>query len=326
MEILEKTVKDFEKMKVLLVGDLIIDHYIHGKVSGISPEAPVPLLTDASDMFKLGGAANVANNLIALGGKVISVGLVGNDENGRWLINEMKNKGIDVSGIFIDINRPTTTTIRVLSENHQLLRIHRGLEKDVEGKVVDEIIDFLKNTIEKVDGVIVADDDKGLMAEKLIDNITILSKDSNKPVLVDPGLKKFFDYRDVNVFKPNERESSLMTGITVINETSIRNICQRIVNQLNCETIVMTRGKKGMMVFEKTGGINHLPPLSTEIADRTGVGDTTTAALGLAFFSGASYLDAAKLANIAGAIKVRKVGTAVVTEEELLDKLKTFKS
>ena len=326
MENLEKVVKDFGKIKVLLLGDMAIDHYIYGKVSGISPEAPVPLLSGVSDMFKLGCAANVANNLAALGGKVVSVGLVGNDENGRLLVNEMKNKGVDVSGIFTDINKPTTTTIRVLSDNQQLLRIHKGWEKEAEGKVVDEITDFLRNIIDKIDGIIIADHDKGLMTEKLIETAINISKENNKPALIDPGLRKFFDYRDVTIFKPNESESSLMTGITVINETSIRNICQRIANQLNCENIVMTRGKKGIVIFERSGNINNLPSLSSEIADRTGVGDTTTAALGLAFFSGAPCLEAAQISNLAGAIKVRKVGTAVVTNDEMLEKLKTFKS
>jgi len=324
---LKSLLDDFVGKKVMILGDMMVDKYILGETTRISPEAPVPIVDIKSEKVIPGGAANTANNISSLDGKVISVGVVGDDEDGKWLMKNLKRKGIDVKGIFTDKSRPTTTKTRIISGHQHIVRIDREEKMEIDEKLTHKIIDFVRKEISKVDAIAFSDYDKGLITVKLLDEVINTGKQHEKPIITDPKFRHFFDYKGVTIFKPNLNEASRMTGITVVNETSIRNMGIKILSQLECSAVLITRGENGMSLFEKNGRITDIPviPREGEILDVTGAGDTVTATLSLALASGADFINAANLSNIAAGIEVEKMGTATVSRKEIefwLDRLK----
>ena len=309
-------IERFKEKKILVLGDLMVDHYIFGEATRISPEAPVPVVEVLSQDFRLGGAANVVNCIIDMGAESIPVGVVGDDDYGRWIVSELKRRGINEACLLISRDKPTTRKIRVVVRGQQLVRVDNEKREDISPELEQKIMRFVEREIGRVDGVIISDYEKGMVTVKLLEKLIALARKNNKCIVTDARAKNLLHYSDVTVLRTNIPYSSAVTGITPINETSLRNIGLKLLTQLTCEAVVITQGKDGMLIFEKNGGFTRIPATSEIARDITGAGDVVTSTLTLALVSGASKVDAARLANYAAGIKVGKLGTATVTIEE----------
>lgn len=323
---LKRIVVRFDSASILMIGDVMLDRFIIGTVSRISPEAPVPVVDFTSETLKPGGAANAINNIKTLGGDVIAAGVIGDDVNGRKLIDLLEQAGINTEGFIVIHDRPTTVKTRIMTGQQQIVRIDREKRHSIDYKHTHQILDFVKTKIDKIDAIIISDYDKGIITNKLLEGLMSLSKKYNKPVIVDPKVEHFMDYKGVTSVISNLRGASAATRISAINETSIRNMGQWILTQLECEYVLITRGKNGISLFEKKGDVIHIPTVVREVYDVTGVRDTITSVVALNLAVGAEMVDAATIANIAAGIVIEKIGTATVTKDELMHQLDLYKN
>lgn len=313
----KKIISKFNKVNVLVVGDLILDEFLWGDVSRISPEAPVPVVWVRSESFMPGGAANVANNIHALGGKVHLAGVVGMDERGRILTDELRKKGMDVEGVVVDGERPTTLKTRVIAHHQQVVRIDKEKMHGLAGGVIDQIVDYAKEIISGIDAIIIEDYGKGVVTPRLLQEILRLAKRHKTIVTVDPKEDHFHYYKGVTAVTPNYHEAAKALGIKA-DGGDIQKIGKALVNKLKCEAVLITLGENGMQLFEKSGCSTHIPTLARDVFDVSGAGDTVVAAFTLALAAGAGMKTAARVSNLAAGVVVGKVGTAVVTQEELI--------
>jgi D-beta-D-heptose 7-phosphate kinase/D-beta-D-heptose 1-phosphate adenosyltransferase len=318
----KKLVSMFSKAKILVVGDLILDEFLWGDVSRISPEAPVPVVWVRSESFMPGGAANVANNIHALGGEVYLAGVVGADERGRILAEELEKKGMDVSGIVVDNERPTTLKTRVIAHHQQVVRIDKEKMDGLTGGLIEQIIDYVKGIIRDIDAVVIEDYGKGVITPRLLREILKMARHHKKIVTVDPKEEHLHYYKGVTAITPNHHEASRVTGLKVKDKESLVNIGKRLLNKLKCEAVLMTLGENGMYLFEKKGSIKQIPTVAQDVFDVSGAGDTVISAFTLALAAGGGMIDAAEISNFAAGIVVGKVGISVVTQKELLSKVK----
>jgi len=319
---LKKIIKNFNKTSLLVVGDLMLDEFIGGKVSRISPEAPVPVVWVTSESFMPGGASNVANNVQALGGEVYLAGIVGNDSRGELLLEELKKRKINIGGVVRDSRRPTTLKTRVIAHHQQVVRIDREITDDINSNIVGEILTFARKVIKKIDAIIIEDYGKGVIIPSLIEELIRLAKQHKKIITVDPKESHFSFYKNVTAITPNYYEAAKAVGIQGDVDIPIEDIGKKLLKQLVCEVVLITLGENGMCVFEKTGRITKIPTVAQDVYDVSGAGDTVISAYTLAIASGAQNVEAAHVANCAAGIVVGKVGIAVATQEELLEKIK----
>ena len=355
---LKNILDKFKGKRILVLGDVMSDKFISGDVSRISPEAPVPIVHVTSQSVVPGGAANTANNLKSLGAEVFLAGVIGSDSSGRELLNELKFRGIDTDGIIVDKKRPTTVKTRVISLNQQIIRIDRESRDEIDESVSNKLLNYIHGVANKdhgimnketspdldgnFDGIIISDYGKGVITHEILEGISgidegttnIRSADgikdtktgsSNKkervPIVVDPCRENFLSYGNITAFICNQNDATKALGISIINETSLKNIGYKLVSSLGCTGVVITRGKDGMCVFDKDGNLSHIHGIPRDIFDVTGVSDTVTAVFTLALTSGADFVDAAKLANYAGFVVTGKVGTATTSINEIRDVL-----
>lgn len=311
-----KILENFRNKKILVIGDIMLDKYIWGDVSRISPEAPVQVVHVQKETYAPGGASNVASNISALNGKVFMVGIVGNDESKNILLNELKKIGVNTDGILTDNDKPTTQKVRIVGKSQQLLRVDYEKKEHVHKDIEDSLINFLKKTIRDVDVVVVSDYAKGVITPEICDVLIQMSKEHNKAVIVDPKPKHLNLYSNVTLITPNNAEASEMTNIEDGSDESVLEIGSKLLKYLNANVLI-TRGEKGMSLFEKNSKITHIPAKAREVYSLIGAGDTVVAALALALASDANFEEAAALANIAAGIKVGKIGTASVGIEEM---------
>ncbi len=321
---LESILRRFPKVKLLVVGDIMMDRSILGKVSRISPEAPVPVIIAEAEDFNLGGAANVAHNIRSLGGIVSLCGIVGDDENGRKLYRRIVERGIQTDGIFFEPGRQTTVKTRIIAHHphyQQLVRVDRETTDRPKGATFRDLSRFLTENMEDFDGIVISDYGKGLLTRKLIQTMIKKAKKSKKLIMVDPKLKNFFAYRGVTVITPNTNEASEASRIPGTDPFSVHKMGRTLLKRLKCNALVITQGEKGMTIFEPNQKPYPVPTVAKEVYDVTGAGDTVigTMALALGTGPGVSCKDAASLANYAAGIVVGKVGTAIVNREELLN-------
>jgi D-beta-D-heptose 7-phosphate kinase/D-beta-D-heptose 1-phosphate adenosyltransferase len=320
---LESILKGFPKVKLLVVGDIMMDRSILGKVSRISPEAPVPVVIAEKEDFNLGGAANVAHNIRSLGGIVSLCGVVGDDENGQKIYRRMIEKGIQTQGIFFEPGRQTTVKTRIIAHHphyQQLVRVDRETTDRLHISISRNLTKFLKDKITDFDGIIISDYGKGLLTKKLIQTIIERGRKSKRLIMVDPKLKNFFFYKGATVITPNTNEASEASRITAKDQSSIERIGRNLLKRLKCNALVITQGEKGMTIFEPHQEPYPVPTVAKKVYDVTGAGDTVigTMALALGTGPGVSVKDAASLANYAAGIVVGEVGTATVSKDELL--------
>lgn len=314
--------RNFDKTGILVIGDLMVDQYIWGKVNRISPEAPVPVVEVTDENLLLGGAANVAYNIMSLGGKVFITGTIGTDDMGKILVNKLEEKGLNTDGIVIDGNRPTTIKTRVIAHNQQVVRFDREVKTDINRPTMSLILDYVRSCLHDIKGIIVSDYSKGLITKALIRKIIEMTK-SKVFIAVDPKIGHFDYYKGVDLITPNKSEASFGSGIDIKEEKTLSAAGNQLLKKLKCKAVIVTRGDEGMTLFEETGKTTHIPTCSREVYDVSGAGDTVIAALTLSHSAGAKLKDAAVVANHAAGVVVGKIGTAVATQKEILENMKS---
>ena len=314
----ERILRQFLKVKILVIGDIMMDRFIWGKVSRISPEAPVPVVVVEEETFLLGGSANVANNIHSLGGKVSLCGVVGDDDMGEKIIKQLAEMGMHHGGVFIEQGRKTTLKTRIIAHHQQLVRIDRETPEHPKASTLRNLSHCLEKHIKEVDGIILSDYEKGLLTRRLIREIIQKAKEAKKFIMVDPKLKNFFCYKGATVITPNTAEASAASRISITDESSLKKAGKILLKRLKCQALVITRGEGGMAIFEPHQTPFFIPTEAKEVYDVTGAGDTVIGTMALALGAGAQIVDAAKLANYAAGIVVGKVGTATVNREELI--------
>lgn len=316
---INKLLQNVASLKVLVIGDCMLDHYIWGDVHRISPEAPVPVVNIDEDTYRLGGACNVALNLSQLGVKVDLMGPIGLDEAGGTMKTLLQSSSImiDESNFRSDVSSIVKT--RVIVRNQQLCRLDR--ERFFEHQQVDYIQSFLKNNIEHWNAVIVSDYNKGTITQNLMDCLVDLKKKYNFFLSVDPKPSHGLNYQGVDLLKPNRSEALQMSGLSLLphQHFPLRQVAERIFAQQPTKYLAITLGNEGIAVMDKNADGQIFPTQTKEVFDVSGAGDTALVALTLAFCLNASLEEAASFANIASGVVVGKVGTASITPKELLD-------
>lgn len=309
----------FSKKTVLVIGDLMIDHYMYGETKRISPEAPVPVVNIFEEKNILGGACNTANNVSALSGKVYVAGVVGKDEYAGIVKNLLKEKNIK-SILIEDSSRPTTVKKRVISKGFfQMLRIDYEKTSFISDDTAQKLFNEIKKNIKNIDAIIISDYAKGVITEKLAKSIIKMAKENKILVSVDSKSKTPLIFKGCDLIVPNIHEAIMMSGI----EEDISEMGNKICKMLK-SNVYITRGSEGISVFDKTGHHTHIPPIkSKKVVDVTGAGDTVIASCTLALCSGLGLIESARLANIAGHLVVQKPGTATISPEELKSAKKT---
>ena len=318
----EKILNKFPKVKILVVGDIMMDRFIWGKVSRISPEAPVPVVAVEKETFLLGGAANVVNNIHSLGGKVSLCGVVGDDEMGEKIIKELAEMGIGMHGIFVEQGRQTTTKTRIIAHQQQVVRIDREATDHLKVPTFRNLSEFLKKNMEGFNGVILSDYGKGLLTKELIRATIRRAREMKKFIMVDPKLKNFSHYKGATVITPNAAEASAASGILINDLSSLKRAGSMLLKKLGCDVLVITRGEEGIAIFEPHQEPFFVPTGAKEVYDVTGAGDTVIGTMALALGAGARVVEAAKLANYAAGIVVGKIGTATASRKELVNVIK----
>ena len=312
----------FPKAHILVVGDMMLDHYIWGSVTRISPEAPVPVVSVTKESLLLGAAANVVNNVHALGGRVSLCGVIGHDDAGRQLVHELRTRGIDTDGLIVENDRPTTIKTRVIAHNQQVVRFDRETKNGIEADTHTRIFEYVQQQAKKgLDGIILSDYSKGVVTKELVRDIVRLANRKGIIVSVDPKVNHFGMYSGVTILTPNTKEASLGSKIEIEDDASLMKAGVLFLKQLKCAAVLITRGEHGMSLFERSGRVTHIPTMAQEVFDVTGAGDTVISALTLAMAAGAGVVDAARISNYAAGIVVGVVGTATVQPAELKRKI-----
>jgi len=317
-----KIIKQFDRAYVLVIGDLMLDRYLNGTMSRISPEAPAPLIDITSESFRLGGAANAINNICTLGGNVLAVGVVGDDWFGKRLIGLLKQENVETTCVIEIKERPTTVKTRVIAGQHQIIRLDRECKDPVNDELCQSILDFINKNVERVDAILISDYNKGVITNKLLKGSIEIAKKFKKPIIVYPKVEHFLDYKGVTVVITDLEKAVSVTGIRQINETSIRNMGQWLLTHLECEFVLLTREKEGLSLFERNGSVTHIPSIADEVRNVTGTVDTVASIISLSLASGISnIINSTHLANIAIGIVVGKREAAAVTPDELKRKI-----
>lgn len=326
---LKEVIEQFDETQVLVIGDFMLDKFTRGTVSRISPTAPVPVVDVVSETFRPGGAANAISNIRALGGNAVAVGVIGDDWNGGKLIDLLKEDGVDTECIIVSKDRPTTVKTRIIAEQQQIVRVDRETRAAINYKYTKNILNFLKKRICEVDAILISDYDKGVVTNSLLDGLISLAKKFDKPIAVHPKVVHFLDYKGVTIVNSSQEGASTVTGISQINETSIRNMGQWLLTQLECEYVLITRGNEGMSLFGKSGDVTHIPSIAKEIYNETSVGadDTVTSLITLSLASGVTNMvNSAILSNIAAGIVISKSGPAIATKDEIKERLDAMRA
>ncbi len=311
--------RGFKGKRVAIVGDLMVDRYYWGAVTRVSPEAPVPVVDVSSESVRLGGAANVANNIQSLGGEPLLVGLVGDDHIGVTLSDLLRNQGLDAGGIVVDPGRRTTVKTRVIANDQHVVRIDYETKASCAELTERKIIDVIRANIDDIDAVILEDYNKGVMTKNVIAAIIRTAREHGKPVSVDPKFENFFEYRNVTLFKPNRRETEEVLGGRIRTASDVAAAGKKMLEDLRAENVLLTRGEEGMSLFEADGSVTHLKTTAKHVKDVSGAGDTVIATLTMALAAGAVMREAAVLANEAGGVVVGFVGIVPITVDQLTE-------
>jgi rfaE bifunctional protein kinase chain/domain len=312
----EEILNRFTGKTILVVGDVMLDEFIWGKVERISPEAPVPVVRVDEETYRLGGSGNVAANIRSLEGRAIPIGVIGRDTAADRLIDLLQQFHIEASGL-VRAERPTTVKTRIIAHNQQVVRADRESREQMPASVNDDLIGLFIQNLTRAVAVIVSDYDKGVVNRDLLSKILPHARDAGVPVFLDPKVHHANDYQPITMITPNHREAELLTGIVIEDESTLEEAGRKLLQRFHCECALITRGEEGMSVFNANGS-HHLPTFAREVFDVTGAGDTVIATLALARAGGATMEEAATLANHAAGIVVGKVGTATVSRSELL--------
>ncbi|MFA5145406.1 MAG: D-glycero-beta-D-manno-heptose-7-phosphate kinase [Candidatus Omnitrophota bacterium] len=336
MKNLKAIINRFSKAKILVIGDVILDEYIWGNVDRISPEAPVPVVWANRRTYVPGGAANVANNIRSLGAEPYLLGVAGKDKNTGILLSELKKRKINTRGVFIEPKRHTTLKTRIIAGHQQLVRVDWEHRDPLPRGLNSSIMNFIRRNINDFDAIVIEDYGKGVINMHLLEELIHLARSRKKVITVDPKEDHFQYYRGVTAITPNRRELENAVRNLKIKDTANRfkvsndrlftdediDSAQRgILEYLGLGSILVTLGEHGMKLLEKSGRLTHIPTVAQEVFDVSGAGDTVIGTFTLGLSCGGSLLEAAHIANFAAGIVVGKVGTAVTTRKELLERL-----
>lgn len=319
---IRKIIAKVDGRKILVLGDIMVDRYFWGEVSRISPEAPVPVVDVKDQTYTLGGAGNVAKNLADFGAKAVLVGVRGDDEHGRELGRRLKKNGIDSRGVIVDARRPTTVKTRIVAHNQQVVRVDIEKKYEISEEIQDKIIRFIKRNTKDVHGLIISDYGKGVISFRLLTEIIDFMNKKGIFIAVDPKETHFMNYRRVSVITPNHHEAGFAYRKKIVDEESLMQVGFGLADLLEARSVLITRGDKGMTLFEPEDQMTHIPAVARETYDVTGAGDTVIAALVAAKAAGASMKQAAYIANLAAGIVVGEIGTSTITKAKILDALK----
>jgi len=311
-------VRDMIGRRLLVVGDLMVDRFLWGSVHRISPEAPVPVVHLNSESSALGGAGNVGRNLKALGATARLVGVVGQDRGAEEFGRLLKEADLDDHGILGLPRRITTVKSRVIAHQQQVVRIDRESQDALEAEAIERISSRALELLPESDAVIISDYDKGVITPALLGQLLPSCREAKLTVAIDPKPSNYRHYAPATVITPNLQEAQAMIGSKGRTDQEIHQIGVTLRNTLQCEAVLLTRGEEGMTLFQKSGEPLRIPSYAREVYDVTGAGDTVIAVLTLALSAGASLAEAASLANLAAGLVVGKLGTAVVTPDELI--------
>lgn len=314
---LKKTLAQFGRQAVMVIGDLILDEFIWGKAERISPEAPVPVVWAQSRSYMPGGASNVAHNIASLGAKVFLFGIVGEDKNAEILLDHLRQEQVNCDGVITDSLRPTTVKTRLIAGHQQMVRLDWENTDFLVFDKLQVLIEGIRNKINDVDALIIEDYGKGLISPRLLKAIIALAKRHKKIITVDPKSEHFSYYKGVTALTPNEKEAAAGSGILIRDEADTDRAGWKLLKKLKCEGVLITQGERGMKLF-RGNRLTHIPTMAREVFDVSGAGDTVISIFTLALSCGVSMIEAAEIANIAAGIVVGKLGVAVVTQEEIL--------
>jgi D-beta-D-heptose 7-phosphate kinase/D-beta-D-heptose 1-phosphate adenosyltransferase len=330
---LQQIIRRFPDSRVLVVGDLILDRYLFGRVRRVSPEAPVPVVELERGEDRPGGAGNAVMNVAGLNGKVWVAGVVGKDKAGERLTAILKRPGISPLAVVPDPGRITPVKTRVVAvpQHHQVVRIDQENANPASGEIRRKILGQLEGVISRVDAVIVSDYGKGMISLGLMEGLLKLADKRKIPVGVDPKPGNFSFYRGVSFLTPNHIEAGEIAGFPAETDKEVEKAGQEIIQESGCRYLLITRGEKGMTLFEQSAkskaqsanrgrpSVTHIPTAAREVFDVSGAGDTVIATFTLALIAGATPLEAAQIANVAAGLVVGKFGTAVVSRKELME-------
>ena len=306
---MQRLVRKFKDRRILVLGDLMIDKYIWGTVSRISPEAPVPVVEVQKSTSCLGGAGNVEQNLKDLGAAPVLVGVVGDDEEGLWI----KRHASESRCIIFDENRPTTVKTRIIAHHQQVVRVDQERKKAVSPEIESRIRAFIEK-----------DDIEGIVTRTLMAAVLPMAGRRKIPVFVDPKVENFELYSPITVITPNHHEASKVVRHGCLTEAEVERAGREIMAMISTKYLIIKRGEQGMSIFEAGRKPVHIPTIAREVFDVTGAGDTVIAAASLALLAGASILEAAVIANAAAGVVVAKIGTASCSPQELIDALNRY--
>ncbi|MDR1400762.1 MAG: D-glycero-beta-D-manno-heptose-7-phosphate kinase [Endomicrobium sp.] len=313
-----KFVSLFKKQAILVVGDVMIDRFVWGRIRRISPEAPVPIVEITEETESLGGAANVANNTTTLGGKALIVSVVGKDFTGNLLIKMLLKEGISPDYLVYDSQRPTILKTRIIAASQQVVRIDNERKGVFDSKIESKIIENIEKLITKVNAVVISDYGKGVISPKVLKRTIYLARKHEICITVDPKICNFRKYKKVTLITPNENEA--IEGINTKNVKTDKDMAMlgvKILETLNSEAVLITRSEKGMMLIQSKNRITSIPTRAKEVFDVTGAGDTVISVMTLALAAKVDLIDSAEIANFAAGVVIGKLGTATINQHEL---------
>lgn len=307
----------FSGKRIMVVGDLMVDEYIIGQVSRISPEAPVPVVEVSDEYHRLGGAANVALNIASLGLEAIMVGIIGNDMAGEKLIERFEKRNVKADGVVKIDGRPTTVKTRVIGDSQHVARVDKELSTYLTPEEENKLSSRIVEIIDSVDAVIMEDYNKGVLTEGLISLIITQANKKGKIITVDPKFKNFLKYQNVTLFKPNIKETEEALAIKISTEEDLINAGKSLIGKLKAKAVLITRGAQGMSLFESDGRETHVESKVRKVADVSGAGDTVISTLTAALSAGCTFQEAATIANYAAGIVCEYVGIVPVENKSL---------
>ncbi len=314
---LENYFEQFKTKKILVIGDVMLDHYMEGIVNRISPEAPVPVVEVKNEYTRLGGAANVAFNLASLGAQPQLIGIIGTDQSGQELKKIMARFNFSTDYIFADADRPTAVKTRIIAHDQHVVRADRESKEKISPEIFQVVLKAIDTLLPASDAVLIEDYNKGLLTAELIGEIISRARKFNKIITVDPKFDNFFAYQQVTLFKPNRKEIEAALGIRISSVSELEKACSQVIDQLQCQFVLITLGEHGMCLMDAGRNFRQLPTRARKVHDVSGAGDTVISTLTLALAAGANIQEAITLANYAAGAVCGEVGVVPITPQML---------
>ena len=314
----------FQHKKIIVMGDVMLDRYVEGTVSRISPEAPVPVIDVTTEYTRLGGAANVAYNLHTLGAIPILIVVIGHDWAGEMLINLMNELNFSTEHLLRDETRPTVVKTRLIANDQHVVRADRESREKISADMIDSVVDMVSQNLSQADAIIMQDYNKGLLTCEIISKVINIAINSEKIVTVDPKFDNFFKYKSVDLFKPNRKEVEAALGTRINSIQDLRTACKKLIDRLKCNAVLVTLGEQGMGLCDYRRDFTHVPTKARKVHDVSGAGDTVISTLTLALACGAELKEAITLANYAAGIVCGEVGVVPITIEKLRQAIQNY--